>query len=184
MKLLWLDLETTGLDAARHHIMEIAAVVADLEHPFDLLCSPYVRTLRVLGLPSEMDAAALEMHTRSGLLDECGRSSYELGAAEQDVLALVPELSLPQEAEDRTTLAGASVHFDLGFLRRHMPDLAKHLSHRVYDVSAIKLFCKSLGMPKLERANAHRALPDVQESIAHARACVAWVQEGQWGRRT
>jgi hypothetical protein len=74
-------------------------------------------------------------------------------------------------------LAGDSVHFDLGFVRYHMPTLAKRLSHRVYDVSAIKLFCRSLGMPKIERKEdpVHRAAGDVLRSIEHAKYCADWL---------
>jgi len=77
------------------------------------------------------------------------------------------------------------VHFDHGFLRVHMPKLAARFSHRHYDVSAVKLFCQSLGMPKPPKAEAHRAAADVRESIEHAKACADWLEYANgktWGR--
>ena len=56
-----------------------------------------------------------------------------------------------------------------------MPTLDKRLSYRHYDVSAVKLFCQSLGMPKLPKAEAHRAKDDILESIAHAKKCADWL---------
>jgi oligoribonuclease (3'-5' exoribonuclease) len=74
-----------------------------------------------------------------------------------------------------SALAGSSVHFDHGFIKHWWPQLASRFSHRHYDVSAVKLFCESLGMPRLPKAEAHRAREDILESIAHARECVRWL---------
>ena len=83
------------------------------------------------------------------------------------------------DKDERPTLAGRTVHFDLGFIRHHMPRLAARLSHRVYDVSAICLFCESLGMPRLKKGEAHRASEDVLESVEHARRCAEWLCGGR-----
>jgi oligoribonuclease len=187
VKLLWLDLETTGLDPARGKILEVAAAVADLSAPFDL--GPMYWRVLPLGTWEHaplMDDYVRSMHTKSGLLGECERAGGSTVAlaeaahprraalAECDLLAMLPEPG-SYEREDTPTLAGSSVHFDHGWLRVHMPTLAARLSHRHYDVSAVKLFCQSLGMPKLPRAEAHRAQADVRESVAHAQVCAKWL---------
>ena len=73
------------------------------------------------------------------------------------------------------TLLGNSVHFDLRFLRRHLPEFSKHLSHRVIDCSAIRLFCEALGRPYNKSEPAHRAKDDVEESIKLFYDCRDWV---------
>jgi oligoribonuclease len=175
MKLLWIDLETAGLDPAQHGILEIAALVADLQRPFEPDGDPFVAVLR-WAEPAAISAPAREMHTRSGLLAESARSTQGVEDAERSLLQLVPEVTPATDSSDRTTVAGSSAHFDLGFVRKCMPTLARRLSHRVYDVSAVELFCRSFGMPKLPRAEAHRALADIRESLTNARACAEWLR--------
>lgn len=101
------------------------------------------------------------------------RYTKAMTALEDRLLALIPDKDVVGK-ENVTALAGSSVHFDLGFLRTYMPRLSRQLSHRCYDVSAVKLFCRSLGMPKLPPEEAHRALPDIRESMRHAQLCASW----------
>lgn len=168
--LLWLDLETTGLHPTEDVILEFAAFVATFAHPFDVNDEPdfyVVFSHRDWEVP---DPLVFDMHRRSGLVDACFDSSALVADAEKALL----ERFKPYGKD--LVLAGSSVHFDLGFLREHMPDFAALLSHRVYDVSAVKLFCRSLGMPTWERPEpAHRAVPDVRASIADARRCADWI---------
>lgn len=176
MKLLWTDLETTGLDPQRDTILEIAVFEADLSAPFDARLifhqTPYFPASRREGLSEFI----LKMHTDNGLLAECADVSNPILAK---CLHRLSDLvgPPPKDREDLPVLAGSSVHFDHAFLRAHHQALgAVQLSHRHYDVSAIKLFCQSLGMPKLPKAEAHRAKDDVLESIAHAKHCLEWLR--------
>lgn len=174
MKLLWLDLEATGLYARKHDILELAASIADLHDPFNALpvydaVACYPRHMHV-----ELDKFVFDMHTKNGLLEDCALdSALDIRRIEQDLLDLVP---MVEDRDDRTTLAGSSIHFDHEFVSIHMPELAKRLSHRHYDVSALKLYCQSMGMPRFRKAEAHRARPDIEESIMHAGECTEWLK--------
>jgi oligoribonuclease (3'-5' exoribonuclease) len=174
MRLYWLDLETTSLDPSTGSILEVAVAVSLLERPFDVTdaMSVVLRYPSVVDGAPDLDPVVLDMHTKNGLFVECRYSLLGVADVEEELLKLVPEVA---DREDMPTLAGSSVHFDHAFLRAKMPRLAARFSHRHYDVSAVKLFCRSLGMPKIPKAEAHRAKDDVLESITHARYCTEWL---------
>jgi oligoribonuclease len=182
MKLLWIDLETSGLDPRKDDVLEVAAGFATLERPFGVTAD-YVRSWVTLNRWSTCvwGTGVREMHQKSGLVDELKTAKLYVSDVEDILLRDVPAT---EDREEMTVLAGSSVHFDLSFIRCAMPRLGARLSHRVYDVSAVKLFCRSLGMPKLPRADAHRAKADVLESIEHARQCADWLGSPSWARRT
>lgn len=177
MKIVWLDLETTGLNPEQDKILEVAVKVCTLEEPFpDSTVKPPVSYQAAIAFDRTIDTVKIDpyvdkMHTENGLFAECARSTIGVSNVEHILLSMI---DVNTDRENMTTLAGSSVHFDLAFLRVHMPALAKHLSHRLYDVSAVKLFCRSIGMPKLPRQEAHRAMADVNESIDHAMKCAEW----------
>jgi oligoribonuclease len=177
MKLLWLDLETTGLDPRECKVLEVAVMQAEFSSPFAV--TPLYHA--VIAFPpyqhQSLSPFILDMHTKNGLLAECAWAVEALHIEEVDAALahLVPQAA---SREELPVLAGSSIHFDHDFIRVHLPEFAKRLSHRHYDVSAVKLFCESIGMPKLPKAEAHRAQADVLESIDHAQRCAAWVRAG------
>jgi len=178
IRLLWCDLETTGLDPNDDFILEIAATVSMRSKPLTLLVNPIAHVLTCRKRMMDIHPKVREMHTANGLFDETVYSTTQVHEVEEELLRIVPE---PDESEydTRTVVAGSSAHFDLGFLRRHMPRLAKRLSHRVYDVSMVKMLCVGLGMPRLERKDAHRAVSDLRQSLSHLRACFKWLNENR-----
>ena len=213
MRLLWVDIESTGLQPERCSILELVVGLADLESPFalstmdrfvlrfadehayGLQCEKRERptdaaihTWMLKGTPDEsapcaachFDPVARAMHEKSGLLAECAESTTTMADVEGFLLSLVQ--GEPERGDDKPTLAGSTVHFDRGFLRAYAPRFEAKLSHRHYDVSAVKLFCESLGMPRIPKANAHTAVADVQESIAHARQCAEWLRRLAFSR--
>jgi len=175
MKLYWLDLETTGLDHKTCEILEIALIEAELLAPFEPLRT-YHAIVGWEGNQSSLHSKVIEMHTKNGLFEECARSTRTIVAIEHELLTLVPEVEDPRE---KPVLAGSSIHFDHDFIREHLPILNRRLSHRHYDVSAVKLFARSLGMAKPPVAEAHRALDDIRESIEHAKTCRDWLLKNQ-----
>ncbi len=173
--LLWIDYETTGLHApggcSGDDVLEIAAYVSKLNDPFrvravvNMVFKFSIREFQENN--HEIDPFVVDMHTKNGLWTACANSTKTHDDARALLLPHVPEL----EHSDRTILAGSCPGFDRKFLPA---EIERNLSHRVYDVSAIKLFCLSLGMPKIPRADAHRAQADILESITHAHKCVKW----------
>jgi len=171
MKLLWLDLETTGLNPDEDEILEIAVYEADHMAPFAI--RPLYHAVLNIDANRLLSDFIRDMHTRNSLLSECYESGESIPSVHAALLDLVP---VETDRSSMPVLAGSSVHFDLGFLRSHMHELSTRFSHRLYDVSAVKLFCQSIGMPPLPKAEAHRAREDVLESVDHAERCAAWVR--------
>jgi oligoribonuclease len=175
-RLIWIDLETLGLDPVVAPILEVAIAEADLLDPFNinhiyhavLRLDPEDRLWRL----ADRDGFVEKMHTKNGLLVESAAKGQRLGRVVEDLFDLFP---LIEDYSLRPILTGSSVHFDHGFLKKWMPEIADRFSHRHYDVSAIKLFCQSLGMEKIPKAEAHRAKADIEESVAHAKLCRDWL---------
>jgi oligoribonuclease len=157
--MIWLDLETTGLDPVNDKILELAMVNDETGEKFQAIVSHDGQGLSPF---------ILDMHTKNGLLAECTSLGLRASQVEARAIEWLGEGT-------RLQLAGSSIHFDVSFLRVHMPILAAAFSHRLFDVSAIKLFCESIGMAPIPKANAHRALADIEESRAHLAMCAGWV---------
>ncbi|MEN9711030.1 MAG: hypothetical protein RL441_1022 [Actinomycetota bacterium] len=179
-KLVWIDLEMTGLEPDRHVIVEIACIVTDAElNPVDEGVS-YVITATEHEL-AQMDDFVINMHTVSGLLPE-----IEQGMALNDAEQLVLTYIQSHVAEARKApLAGSSVYVDRGFLSRYMPTLDAYLHYRIVDVSSIKELTRRW-FPRVyfaapPKEGNHRALADIRDSIkelAYYRSAVFVPGEG------
>jgi oligoribonuclease (3'-5' exoribonuclease) len=176
----WLDLETDGLDPRSCGILEIAWILTRFAYPYEelvrghrLVWSSHAERL----VNGDADPFILDMHDKSGLRAALSEEKILPGSesrVERELLDL--SAGWPLEDKDaRVVLGGNSAHFDLGFLRIHMPTFAKRLSHRVFDVSAMLMQARSLGMPVPPKTEpAHRAMADVEHSIATARRLAEW----------
>jgi oligoribonuclease len=163
--LAWIDLEMTGLDPARHTIVEIATIVTD----DDLTLIEEGPDLVVHASPEElalMDDVVRTMHTTSGLLDDIGTSTLTLAEAGEQTLAFLKK----HIRQPRTVpLAGNSIGTDRRFLATLLPDIEDYLHYRSVDVSTIKELCRRW-RPEVYKAapakrGGHRALQDIRESV-------------------
>ena len=180
---LWLDLETTGLINAKPgglyafgddagHILEFAAVLAADDRAGDLSVVQAYEGAVHYDAPEAfaMDPFVLKMHTDNGLFADCRASTISLADADEFLYGLCCELAGNKRPRG-ITLAGNSVHFDLQWVRVHMPLFASALHHRVFDVSTLQraAMINVEGYEPL-RANAHRALDDLYQSLAAYKA--------------
>lgn len=184
MALLWLDLETTGLSATDDAIVEVAWTLTDSElRP--ITNSDEVKTMLVdLGTDEWSRLAnarqiVLDMHTDSGLIDELQDPMLEHYSLEEIASDIMNEIDVCVPSEEPIYLAGASVHFDLGFIRAWMPELASRLSHRVYDTSTLKAFFEGIVVHGVENEGQHRAANDVREVLEVARRYRTWTTDMQ-----
>jgi oligoribonuclease len=156
----------TGLDPARHVVVEIATLLTD-DDLTPIAEGPDIVIHATDAELEQMDDVVVAMHTRSGLLTEIKASSISLADAGEQTLAFL-KAHIP---EARTVpLCGNSIGTDRRFLAQYLPDIENFLHYRSIDVSTIKELCRrwypdvlAAVPPKRE---AHRALGDIRESIA------------------
>ncbi len=164
--LAWMDLEMTGLDPARHVIVEIATLITDddlsvvAEGPDLVVHADSVQLDR-------MDSFVRAMHTRSGLLTAIETSPISLREAGRQTLIFLRR----HIREARTVpLCGNSIGTDRRFLAGQLPEVEGFLHYRSIDVSSIKELCRRWYPDVLAaappKAETHRALDDIRESIA------------------
>jgi oligoribonuclease len=164
-----MDLEMTGLDPARHVIVEIATLVTDddlevvAEGP-DLVIHQPPEAL------AAMEPVVREMHTRSKLLDAIPASTVTLEDAGQATLEFIRQ-HVPEP--NTIPLAGNSIGTDRRFLAAYLPAIENYLHYRSVDVSTIKELARRWYPAVVEEApkkvTTHRALDDIRESVAELR---------------
>ena len=167
-RLIWMDLEMSGLDPERERIIEIAVIVTDAELE-PIAEGPDLVLHQSDALLEAMDAWNKEHHAASGLIERVRASELDEAAAEAEVLAFLREHTDPRSAP----LAGNSIHQDRRFLYRYMPELEAHCHYRNVDVSTIKELAirwyPEAHDARPAKKGAHRALDDIRESLEELR---------------
>jgi oligoribonuclease len=168
-RLVWIDLEMTGLDLQRHRIVELAVLVtnAQLEVLADALDVVVHQPPEAL---AEMEDFVRTMHTKSGLLAEIERSSLTLEAAGKQAIEYIKQF-VPEPGT--APMCGNSIGVDRRFLDRYLPELDRYLHYRSIDVSSLKELCRrwypEAYKKRPSKTEAHRALDDIKESVAELR---------------
>ena len=171
--LIWLDLEMTGL-GDEHVILEIAIILTDEKlnivdrFPDSELGLSIKRSEDEL---SKIEPWSLNQHTKSGLLERCRDSEYEIEEVQNMVLEYISKKIKPNKG----ILCGNSIWVDRKFLKKEMPLLEKYLFYRMIDVSSIKELVQrwypDVKFP--EKSKTHLAMKDISESIDE----LIWLRE-------
>jgi oligoribonuclease len=163
-RLIWIDLEMTGLKPETDRIIEMAIVVTD----GDLATVAEAPVWAV-----HQDAAALDgmdswnqgTHGKSGLIDRVKASMLTEPQVEAAALAFLREHALAKASP----MCGNSICQDRRFLARWMPELEDYFHYRNLDVSTLKELVRRWKpelMKGIPKEGKHEALADVYESIA------------------
>ncbi|MGF7229141.1 MAG: oligoribonuclease [Candidatus Saccharibacteria bacterium] len=163
-KLLWVDLEMTGLDPAADVILEIAAEITDFD--FTPLASYEARVKHSRSDVAELMKAnqwwdAYPANRDDFLTKMEGEQAKPLAQVEQELMALVRA----QFGDEMAVLAGNSIHADRGFIEAHWPELTKMLHYRMLDVTSWKVVMQSKFGLEYTKKETHRAFDDIHESI-------------------
>lgn len=177
--MLWLDLETTGVDESKDSIIEVGAVLTDLEltelDSYSMLVRPTDMALGRL----YRNEIVRGMHTDNGLLDALSGPDDlpRIGQVDHRIVDWLVDLTTGK----RAILAGSGVgHFDRRFIKAHMPQLDQRLTHWCIDVGVIRRFFHQVtGSTFTPPAKNHRALDDVYGHLEEGRAMARYFREAE-----
>lgn len=166
-RLIWVDLEMTGLRPEGDRILEVAVLVTD--HQLELVASgPVLAVHQSEAVLAGMDDWNQTHHRQSGLLERVRASRLTEAEAEDQVLQFLREHVAP----GASPICGNSICQDRRFLYRWMPELERYFHYRNLDVSSVKILAqcwKPQIMPGFAKSEKHLALDDILESIAELR---------------
>uniref|UniRef100_A0A673MCD8 Oligoribonuclease, mitochondrial n=1 Tax=Sinocyclocheilus rhinocerous TaxID=307959 RepID=A0A673MCD8_9TELE len=132
-RMVWVDLEMTGLDIEKDQIIEMACIVTDSD--LNIIAEGPNLIINQPGkLLDGMSDWCKEHHGKSGLTQAVRDSLITLQQAEYEFLSFIRQHTPPGQCP----LAGNSVHADKKFLDKYMPQFMRHLHYRIIDVSTIK----------------------------------------------
>lgn len=185
MLFLWLDLETTGLNPGRDHLLEAAVAVTTADADLKVLVEaawlhrpPHLGDLLADG---DLDQVVVNMHRESGLWDALLDPNRE----HLDILRIGAEIAIllgsVRRKGEEVALAGSGVgHFDRQWVQRLWPALGSSLTYWTMDVGPGRRMAETVGNQTLVNAlnqvvvtPQHRALADVHTSINQGRILLA-----------
>ena len=159
-KLLWVDLEMTGLEPDKDKILEVAAIATDMELNEVARYEAIVKVDENF-MKSRMVGDFWEKNhvSRDALIaqNETGKPIQEV---ENELLKFID-----RNCTKELYLAGNSSHQDRKFIEQEMPKLNERLHYRMLDVSAWKVYFENALKKKFVKPENHRALDDINGSI-------------------
>ena len=162
-RLIWLDLEMTGLDTLKDHIIEIATVVTDKD--LNILAEgPVVAIRQPESILAGMDEWNQRQHGSSGLVQRVLSSQVTMAMAERQTLDFLSKWL----EKGQSPMCGNSICQDRRFLARQMPALERFFHYRNLDVSTVKELVRRWAprvMQGFQKNTSHLALDDVHDSI-------------------
>lgn len=173
-KLLWMDLEMTGLDCKNDVILEVAAEITDfdfktlatyeacIKQPKDVVVSRMQANPWWQNYPENRDQFVKNL--------EKGK---ELADTESELIRIIEE----QFGDEPAVLAGNSIYNDRLFIKQWMPTLDLKLHYRMLDVSSWKVLMQGKFGKEYTKPEIHRAFEDTQGSIAELQYYLDWFKK-------
>lgn len=170
-KLLWVDLEMTGLDTVRDVILEVAAEVTDIN--FKTLGSYEAVIKQSDKKLKNMTDWPKQQHAKSGLTERV----RTVGRDEKEVKHELVGFIKAHFGDEPAILAGNSIHNDRLFIKRWWPEVDALLHYRMLDVTSFKILMQGRYNVMFEKKEVHRAFDDIQASIAEMQYYLGWLQK-------
>lgn len=165
-KLLWVDLEMTGLDPVEDRILEVAAIITDWD--FNEIATyeaakkvgPNLFKNRIKAAPDFWEKFP---DVRDALIAQNSSDTAKNGrTVENELLEFIDEHF---DADERIILAGNSIHQDRKFIENEWHRLNARLHYRMLDVSAWKIVFDGKYKKRFAKPEEHRAIDDIRGSI-------------------
>lgn len=161
--LVWIDLEMTGLDPLRDHVIEIATVVTDAS--LNVVAEgPVLAVHQSDEVLAAMDDWNRTTHGATGLLQRVRASTVTAAVAEFQTLEFLRQHAVV----GASPMCGNSICQDRRFLAREMPELERFFHYRNLDVSTIKELARRWApgvLAGVQKKSTHLALEDIRDSI-------------------
>jgi oligoribonuclease len=166
-RLVWVDMEMSGLLPETDRILEIAMIVTDGD--LNIVAEgPVLVVHQEDAVLDCMDAWNKGTHGKSGLIDKVKASTLSEAEVEAECLAFLKQ----HVKSSISPMCGNTIHQDRRFMNRYMPKLEAYFHYRNIDVSTIKELCKRW-QPEVAKGfskqQAHTALADIIESVEELR---------------
>lgn len=168
-RIVWVDMEMTGLDVDNCKVLEVACVITDCNLTV-VARAPNLIIHQTKEVLDNMGNWCLNQHNKSGLIEDCLKSSTSEQEADDLLVNFLQDQQLPRY---ECPLAGNTVYMDRLFMRKYLPKFESYLHYRIVDVSSIKELCKRWFPKAYEKSPDrrkkslcnHRASPDILMSI-------------------
>ena len=162
-RLVWLDMEMTGLDPDKERIIEVAVVITEPDLTV-VAEGPVLVIHQDDEILNGMDKWNTSTHGKSGLIDKVKASTMTESEAEDVLIAFMSQY-VPA---GKSPLCGNTVSQDRRFMFNYMPKLEQFFHYRTIDVSTLKELARRWNPALLkgfEKHSKHEALADIHESI-------------------
>ena len=162
-RLIWIDLEMTGLKTDSDHIIEIATVVTD-KHLNTLAEGPVLAIHQSDAVLEAMDDWNRRQHASSGLAARVRASTVTVSQAVRETLYFLNQWIEPGVSP----MCGNSICQDRRFLAREMPELERYFHYRNLDVSTLKELARRWApevFTGFQKSSSHLAMEDIRDSI-------------------
>lgn len=176
-EMVWIDMETTGLDEDRDVPLEIGFMVTDkfgheIAHKSWIIVDEAWKD-RVED--AKQDELVGPMHRNNGLWFDWDQALI-LGQNNPRYVQdkAMEWFDMKEVAYGQYPLAGSSLRLDRAFCKKYLPDIEYFFNYRIIDISSDKEQCKLLNPRVYDKmaeesgwkdTKSHRVIPDIRDSI-------------------
>ncbi len=170
-KLLWVDLEMTGLDAVQDVLLEVGLEITDFNFKTLETYEARIRQDRLTVVDRMQKNIWWRDYpeNRDDFVNNLDHGK-PLPLVEQELIRLVGK----HFGDEPAVLAGNSIYNDRLFIKQWMPALDLKLHYRMLDVSSFKIVMQGKYGRVFEKDSNHRAFDDIQASIAELQDYLDW----------